>query len=138
MLNKKVPKRRYAKTEKSKGVEKLTREYWFPDPTAASNKMYVCKRMFMATLGYTSDKVITTTLTTTSNVGITAPDKRGKHKPKHAMTDEQKEFVVEHINLFHPQISHYRREHAPNRLYLPPELTINEMYADYLIRETRN
>ena len=36
-----------------------------------------------------------------------------------------------HINSFHPSISHYRREHAPNCKYLPPKLKIKEMYADF-------
>ena len=88
--------------------------------------------MFMSTLGYSADKFITTALSTTSSFGITAEDKRGKHDPKHAMTSEQKECAINHIKSFNPHISHYRREHAPNRLYLPSELTIQEMYEDYL------
>ena len=32
---------------------------------------------------------------------------------------------------FDPSISHYRRVHAPNRLYLPSELSINKMFKDY-------
>lgn len=27
-----------------------------------------------------------------------------------------------HINLFNPTVAHYRREHAPNRKYLPNEI----------------
>ena len=96
------------------------------------NKVYVCKKMFLSTLGFTADKVITTSLATTSSTGITLPDKRGKAKPKHAISEEEIMFMHSHIRSFNPQISHYRREHAPNRMYLPPELKICEMYADYL------
>ena len=33
---------------------------------------------------------------------------------------------------YHPSISHYRRVHAPNRFYLPSELSIRQMYQIYL------
>lgn len=31
-------------------------------------------------------------------------------------------------------MAHYNREHAPNRKYLAPELTIEAMYADFQIK----
>jgi len=96
------------------------------------NKLYVCKKMFLNTLGFTADKIVTTSLATTSSTGITRKDKRGQHKPKHAINEEDQQFMKSHIRSFNPQISHYRREHAPKRLYLAPELTITEMFADYL------
>lgn len=34
----------------------------------------------------------------------------------------------EHIIGFHPESSHYRREHAPHRLYLPSDVTISKMF----------
>ena len=88
--------------------------------------------MFLHTIGYKSDKVITTALSTTTEVGTNVGDMRGKHDPKHKMTEEDLDFMEKHITSFKPQISHYRREHAPNRQYLPPELSITEMYADYV------
>lgn len=33
---------------------------------------------------------------------------------------------------FNPCVSHYRREHAPHRLYLPSDIKIKDMYTDYL------
>ena len=39
---------------------------------------------------------------------------------------------------FNPTISHYRRKHAPNRLYLSPELTIKSMWSDYIDKFTPN
>ena len=32
---------------------------------------------------------------------------------------------------YHPTLPHYRRAHAPNRLYLPPGLNATIMYHDY-------
>ena len=37
---------------------------------------------------------------------------------------------------FNPSISHYRREHAPIRLYLSSDISILEMYNDYLVECT--
>ena len=34
---------------------------------------------------------------------------------------------------FNPSITHYRREHAPRRLYLPAEINAVEMYNEYLL-----
>ena len=47
------------------------------------------------------------------------------------MSNETHEKIKSHVNLFNPAISHYRREHTPLRKYLPPELTIRDMYKDF-------
>eukprot|EP00111_Clytia_hemisphaerica_P021639 TCONS_00063646-protein len=125
------PARRYADSNKRRA-----RKYWFPD--ASGEQKFVCKDMFISTLGYRFDKFISTALSTTSNFGVTLQDKRGKHPPKHAMSDSGKQTAIQHVMSFNPQISHYRREHAPNRLYLPSELTIQEMYEDYLDQRKEN
>ena len=39
--------------------------------------------------------------------------------------------MQEHVNTFEPGISHYKREHAPHRLYVHPSLSICDMYASY-------
>ena len=62
---------------------------------------------------------------------ITPPEsKQGKHDPKHKMSEEAIIDIKSH-NQFNPSVSHYRREYAPLRKYLPPELTIREMYDDF-------
>jgi hypothetical protein len=58
-------------------------------------------------------------------------DKRGRHTPKHALSDEVREQIAEHVESFHPQVSHYRRETAPNRRYLPADITVKFMWNDY-------
>ena len=56
---------------------------------------------------------------------------RGKHKPQNCVDEG---VILEHINSFNPQISHYRREHAPRRRYLAPEITIRSMFADFEVK----
>ena len=56
-------------------------------------------------------------------------DRRGKHVPKHALSQETLGLIDEHIEAFHPETSHYRRAHAPLRRYLAPELTIQYMHS---------
>ena len=40
--------------------------------------------------------------------------------------------VDDHIRSYNPEVSHYRRLHAPKRLYLSSELTITSMYENYI------
>lgn len=53
---------------------------------------------------------------------------RGHHSN---VTKIDRQVVLEHIKSFRPLISHYRREHAPNKLYLPSDITITLMYKDF-------
>lgn len=43
----------------------------------------------------------------------------------------QRTVIEEHILSYRPSISHYRREHAPNRLYLPSDISAVAMYRDF-------
>ena len=40
--------------------------------------------------------------------------------------------IKEHILKFNPTISHYRREHAPNVLYLPSDISPTLVYQNFL------
>ncbi|XP_058814796.1 uncharacterized protein LOC131678587 [Topomyia yanbarensis] len=53
--------------------------------------------------------------------------RRGKHKRGTA----KREAVQAHILSHNPTISHYRREHAPNRLYLPSDLCEKRMHQEF-------
>ena len=88
--------------------------------------------MFLATLGMTKDKSIATALQKTS-AGQLRPceDLRGCHEPSNKTPVEVTERVKSHIMSFNPCISHYRREHAPNRLYISPEFSITTMHQDF-------
>lgn len=56
------------------------------------------------------------------------PSERGKHKRDTSKRDA----IREHILSYNPTISHYRRKHAPKRLYLPSDLTEKSMYDDFV------
>lgn len=57
------------------------------------------------------------------------PDQRGKHPPANKI---ERTMIEQHIEAFNPQISHYRREHAPLRRYLPSDVTVTVMYEDFM------
>jgi len=84
----------------------------------------VCKVFFLTTLGFmqTNDFVVRQALMS-MDAGYAVgpkPDCRGK-APKRSKVDR---LVIRlHIDSFHPTISHYRREHAPNRRYLPSDIS---------------
>ncbi len=44
---------------------------------------------------------------------------------------KDRELIMAHTNSFNPVISHYRREHAPRKMYLPSEVTITMMHIDF-------
>ena len=59
------------------------------------------------------------------------PDRRGGLREGPNVKTVNKDALVAHILTFNPALPHYRRAHAPNRLYLPPDLTIQSMLNDY-------
>lgn len=92
----------------------------------------VCKIFYLTTLGYkrTNDWIICSVWShAMSKASIqNDPDKRGKRSPKNKIPNDQ---IASHIDSFNPSISHYRREHAPNRLYLPSDLSVASMFHDF-------
>ena len=101
----------------------FSRHYFFSDQE--DNEHAVCKIFFLRTFGYTSDKVITATLKNCKEGAITpSSSKRGKNIPANKIPQENQEVIITHTKSFNPSVKHYGREHAPNRLYLSPELTI--------------
>ena len=92
------------------------------------NLVQVCKKMFMATLGYTSDKFITVALSSKKTT-----NQKGKHDHAyHTLPEADDKLMEDHIQMYEPGISHYRREHAPHVLYVDPSLTVVDMYASYV------
>ncbi|KAG8198016.1 hypothetical protein JTE90_001856 [Oedothorax gibbosus] len=76
-----------------------------------------------------NDRIITTAMKLTQFDLITPRlTQQGRHTPPNKINREP---IQSHISSYNPSISHYRREHAPKRLYLPSELTVNMMYKDY-------
>ena len=123
------PDRRYVKEPVSDEYKRnLSRNFFLPN--GVSN-VQVCRVMFIRTLGYTTAKAVDVALKNVIMDNVSS-DKRGKHAPAHKMKDRDEQFIVDHVFKFNPAIAHYRREHAPKRLYLPSELIIVEMYRDYV------
>lgn len=92
----------------------------------------VCKKFFLATLGYDlkSDRILRN-ITLRADVKCLLPkkDNRGRHKKENKFDEEK---IVEHIESFRPSISHYRREHAPQRKYLPSDISKSKMHKHFM------
>ena len=91
----------------------------------------VCKSMFLNTLGYSirNDSINTPLMKSTAPDAIAArSDQRGKHPCKNKIDVRP---IHNHIMSYHPQVSHYRRAHAPNRKYLQSDITITKMHQDF-------
>ena len=97
-----------------------------------NGRQNVCLEMFKRTLGLKSYKRIYKFLKGRKNNPNTFTiDHRGKHTPSNKLDNTP---IIAHIESYKPEQSHYRKEHAPHRRYLPSELTITAMYNDYKSR----
>lgn len=95
----------------------------------------VCKTTFLTTLGYhpKNDRLIVTVIGNTISSSLTPPqERRGRHTPINKIDMAP---IFEHIESFNPTSSHYRREHAPHRRYLPSDVSIQLMFKDYKEKE---
>lgn len=91
----------------------------------------VCKVFYLTTLGFSkANDSFTKTAIGKNRFEISLPreinrtDNLRPEKPDY-------ESIIAHINLFKPNVSHHRREHAPKKKYLPETLTIKAMYKDF-------
>ena len=89
----------------------------------------MCQKFFLSTIGYKNDHVISWVFDTLE--GKVVPDKRGSHDPMHKMSKETALAIFNHIESYHPAISHYRRAHAPLRRYLPTNLSVQVLLDDF-------
>jgi len=125
------PKRRRTKVKRpSNGAcRSCSCSYFMPQENGDIVK--VSKEFFLHTKGYWSDKVVIVLLQTSIASQITPTGgMHGRHKHANNISDETSKLMRDHIESYHPSLSHYRREHAPLRRYLPPGLMIRSMYAE--------
>lgn len=103
--------------------------YYFKD--ANGNDCHVCKKFFLGTLGYgiSNDRLIRDVLNKSSSEMLVFNKKRKGHSSEKKIDRSN---ISNHITSFCPTISHYRREHAPNKKYLPSDINITIMHKDYL------
>ena len=120
------PSRRYSQTT-TVPRRKFSRKYYLP---SSHESIQVCQKMFLSTLGFSNDRVVDVALAN-AQADIVAPSLRGKNPKSHAIPEDDDAFINNHILSFNPALPHYRREHAPRRLYLSNEITVVEMYQDY-------
>ncbi|XP_055627194.1 uncharacterized protein LOC129769139 [Toxorhynchites rutilus septentrionalis] len=88
----------------------------------------VCRKLFLNTIGYGDNcgNIIYRSVASDFE-GNPKPSKRGKYE----RSQQKHEAVKSHILTYNPSISHYRRAHAPNRYYLPSDLTGVSMHNNY-------
>ena len=118
------------KNTQGKKERKCARVYYLENRN--KERIKVCQKMFLATLGLTTDKTVQTVMSKaqgsrTSDVS----NKRGKKQTGNKKPDDVSEKVNAHIMSFNPSISHYRRKHAPNRLYISPEFNVSMMFKEF-------
>lgn len=91
----------------------------------------ICRAFLLATLGYgaKNDRILRTVRKSLGE-GSLAPNIDGRGRQLSSKTIDRQP-IVDHIKTFNPTISHYRREHAPNRLYLPSDISIKYMYDHF-------
>lgn len=102
-----------------------SRRYTLPKD---GTKTPVCQKFLLQTLGFSSDRIITEVVKkmVDSPIQATRCDNRGMTPNPHSI---DRALIRQHIESFHPQINHYRREHAPNVRYLPRDVSLAKMRA---------
>ena len=87
--------------------------------------------MFFSTLGLKGDRVVRTVLAKPNDSRTDICDNHGKNEPGNKKSEETSALVISHIRGYNLCISHFRRSHAPNRLYISLECTISSMHKGY-------
>lgn len=101
----------------------------------SANEIKVCQTFFIQTLGYSSNRIIVELLKNSEEsvggMNKVQSDKRGRHIPANK---KDHSVILKHIEKYNPQVSHYRREHAPNRRYITSETNLKNMFEDFKSR----
>ncbi|XP_062602831.1 uncharacterized protein LOC134264549 [Saccostrea cucullata] len=119
----KTDKRR--RTTMTESRRKKTLQYFFTD--RGENRVQVCKKTFLCTLGL-GERTVQYTLGRQEKNGMA--DRRGRKKGYSKFTQEDKEYIREHIRSFPTVSSHYCRKNTQRR-YLSKDLSISKMYELY-------
>lgn len=127
--SRKEVQRRYKPNNEDCYKKMSTFQYYLKDET--DSKHIVCKTFFLATLGFkrNCDWIISSVYNSKSSPDtLNIKDGRGR---KECSKKIPRNDIRNHIMSFNPANSHYRREHAPRRLYLPSDINITLMYNDF-------
>ena len=113
-----------------------TRQYFLTNSHA--DAINICQKFFLATLGYTNDKIIVHTLSTVSSDVTTLPvSHRGKHAPAHALKPATLRAMKEHILAHHLKSASVRLLHEHFLLVNPDVKTSYESYRGMVEKEAR-
>ena len=104
-------------------------KYNLTDENGCKKEVY--QHFFLRTLDFSYHKIIQTICAKSENGNLPYANQRGKSVPSNKTDETQLKDIDAHIMSYDPSISHYRRSHVPNRLYLPSELSIVQMHKNY-------
>lgn len=98
-------------------------------------KQQVCKKFFLTTFGFkpSNDSLILSTMHNVDKETLEPKmDMRGRVKNPDKM-ESRKRAIQEHVESFHPCVPHFQRDDdLPNKRYLPNDVTIKDMHADFI------
>lgn len=106
---------------------KKTASFKYELTDESGDRHKVCRAFFLNTLGFDKSNAKVVYSSFSKDNTEVMQDKRGTHQRNFSIRNLMKS----HIMSFDPQIAHYRREHAPQRLYLPSDMSANKLYENY-------
>ena len=85
--------------------------------------------MFLSALGLATNMTIQTILSKSEGLWTTSAvsDRRGKIISSKKISTDISDKVNSHLLSFNSSIIHYRKKHAPNRLYISLEFNVSMM-----------
>ena len=121
------PKRRRNEND----LELRQKSVFYFMPNCSATYVSVCKTFYLHTLGMKSNGMVTAFLKSQENNPLSSPvDNRGTKKNAQSL-QEQNQAIIDHINSFNPQLSHYNLAHTPHKRFLDPDLSIRSLWNDF-------
>ena len=114
------------RTQASESRRSKTNRYYL---IKNQQKLEVCQGFFVTTLDI-SEGFIRGIIKKRSDQNIIESDRRGRHPPGVKRPDDNKAFIINHINKFPRVPSHYCRKDT-NKEYLPGDVNLQTMYDLY-------
>lgn len=125
--------KRHRPKDNSRNSKKITVRYYFNiKPNNISERIEVCKKFFVGTLGI-SETVVRNALKKEVHGGFLTKDMRGRHTPPNKLPVDLLNTVRAHITSFPVYDNHYTRAKSSKK-YLGPELNRQKMYQLYLAK----
>lgn len=102
---------------------------WFSLPDGNGDVIQVCKNTFMHVFAITKRR-IETLVSAKKNGEVVFTEKRCNKAQKSKFTAADVDFVIDHVNSFPRDESHYERRKS-NKVYLSQDLNINRLYRAF-------